>query len=888
MIGKSIHHYNIIEKLGEGGMGIVYKAKDTKLNRQVAIKVLPPHLLTSEEDRTRFNREAKAAAALHHPHIATVFEINEKDGKPFIVMEYVEGHTLDFHIKKGPFKIQDAISIAMQIAEGLKVAHVKDIVHRDIKSSNVLLGPDNQAKVLDFGLAKTSMSTKLTQMGSTIGTIAYMSPEQVKGEEVDHRTDLWSLGILIYEMISGRLPYKAEYDQAIIYSIQNEEPEPLTSLRTGVPMSLEWIVTKLMAKAADERYQNANDLIIDLQAIDLKASGMTRVSKTATVHQSSASDHKENPIISLGKSKKWPVIVITALFAFLMGFALWPFLESDPELLPTVHASISTPQGIKYNSSVGGHSAISSDGKMLVFAGLDSLSRTNLWIRSLNSNESRVLPGTEKARYPFWSQDSRSIGFFADGELKTINAAGGPVLTLAPTPFGRGGAWSKNGQIIFSPAVTDRNLYTVPAGGGSVRQLTEFDSTSIYVPRFPFFLPDGERYIYSLHQLEGEATCDIYLGSLKDSEHEKILDDAAHAVFSSGHLLFLRQGILMAQTFDPEELSLIGDPVSLQGNINSWLPRAKADFSASNNEILVYTSGVNDIPTNLIWINDDGSESSIGQMSNLRGRPVLSPDETRIVYSEGTVIWIYNLNTKSKTRLTFSTHSSYYPVWSADGGKIYYAADVDGNKAIIFSKRTDGSGEEELLTQAENARAVAYFPEDISADGRYLLLKVGVEIMGTGEFAYLDLHQSQRPLPLKKIDVTASQARFSPDSKWIVFNSGGYGAGAGDIFVQPFFGGTGKWQITASGGGNLSWLKDQIIYFSRAADRWESITVSFAAGTPKFSSPSPLIKSGYSQSRYIFGGTRDAKKFLGLRPANTGSTNVLSVIVNWTGLIDEK
>ena len=279
MIGKSILHYRILEKLGEGGMGIVYKAEDTKLNRLVAIKVLPPHLLVSEDDRSRFHREAKAAAALNHSNIATVYEINESDEKPFIVMEYVEGATLDQTISKGPMPLQDAISISLQIADGLQAAHKKGVVHRDVKASNILYSTEKKAKILDFGLAKTSMSTKLTQMGTTIGTVAYMSPEQVQGKEVDQRTDLWSLGVLLYEMIAGQLPFKAEYDQAIFYSIQNENPDPLTAIRTGVPMSLEWIVSKLMAKDPAERYQSANELIIDLKAVDLNASGFSRISR---------------------------------------------------------------------------------------------------------------------------------------------------------------------------------------------------------------------------------------------------------------------------------------------------------------------------------------------------------------------------------------------------------------------------------------------------------------------------------------------------------------------------------------------------------------------------------------------------------------------------------
>jgi serine/threonine protein kinase len=887
MTGSKILHYKIIEKLGEGGMGIVYKAEDTKLNREVAIKLLPSHLLVSDEDKSRFQREAKAAAALNHPNIATVHEINEYESTPFIVMEYVKGKTLNDNLKDKPFGINEAISIAIQVADGLKAAHAKDIVHRDIKSGNVLFSDDGHAKILDFGLAKTSMSTQLTKMGSTLGTVAYMSPEQVNGKEVDHRTDLWSLGVVIFEMITGRYPFAGDYDQAIFYSILNEVPEPLTGLRTGVPMSLEWIVNKLMAKDPAKRYQSAKDLIIDLKAVDLNATDMSRITTAKSAYKPSLANKSETLIKATHwrRSVIWSVTFSIIISAFLIGFFISYYLEPTSEPLPTIKASINLPKKIKYMDDLGGNLAISPDGKLLAFSGIDSTSRTKLWIRKLNSNESKILPGTDKARYPFWSKDSRSIAFFADGELKKINAAGGPVLSLAPTPFGRGGAWSNKGVIIFSPAVTDRNLFAIPASGGTMQQLTEFDSTSKSVPRFPFFLPDGEHFLFSLLELEAkDPKTDVYLGSLGKFTPEKILGDAAHAVYRSGYLFFLRQGILMAQPFDPDKLSLMGDPVSLQGNINAWMPRAKADFSLSNNGILVYSSGSAFRLTDLIWINSDGSESSIINISNLLGRPVISPDETRIVYSEESEIWVYNIISKLKTRLTFTGPGNNFPIWSTDGSIIYYHADIAGNKTNIFAKRADGLGESELISRNDNASSVAYYPQDVSPDGRYLLIIESTGFTNAGELAIIDLNEAQRPIPIEKIGITATEARFSPNGDWLIFNSG---ASNENIFIRAFNNKIGKWQITEGGANNPFWLKERIIYWSKSSDRYESIKISFDSSVPNFSSPEPLFKNGLTSNRYIYGGTGGRDKFLALRPANSQSGNLISVVLNWKGLIEK-
>lgn len=883
MIGKTILHYKVVEKLGEGGMGVVYKGEDTKLDRTVAIKLLPAHLLTSADDRARFSREAKAAAALNHPNIATVYEINEYEGKPFIVMEYVEGKTLNDALEKELFKLKNGVSIAIQVAEGLKAAHAKNIVHRDIKSGNILLSNDGQAKILDFGLAKTAMSTKLTRMGSTLGTVAYMSPEQVSTQSVDHRTDLWSLGVVIFEMLTGRFPFSGEYDQAIFYNILNEPPEPLTAIRSGIPMSLEWIVNKLLAKNPDERYQNANDLIIDLKAVDLNDSGFSRVTKVSQPNQTVTRVNVTSP----RKGISFWLLLVAAL---AVGFAISYFVNLKNEIPQLIRASIEIPENRRYADEYGGNSAIPPDGTQIVFAVRDSLSQSRLWVRRLNSIEPEVLAGTDNASYPFWSPNSQSIGFFADGKVKTIDAIGGPVLTLADAPFGRGGAWSKSDEIIFSPSVTNPNLYGIPISGGKTRQITSFDSTQQSATRFPFFLPDGKHFLFSLLDLKGTASnADIYVGSLDSPETIHVLDDVSYAQFASGFLLYLRQGILIAQEFDPDSYALTGNAKPLQANINSWSPRAKADFSVSENGILLYSGSNKEKPGELIWISTDGHETPIIQVQNNTKFASLSPDGSRIAYeifdykNSHFDTWVYDINSKSKMRITFGEYGGSEPCWSIDGRKIYYNVEVEGNKSNVFVRKADGTGDEELLTRAESGKSLKFTPLCASPDKQSLLIRMSNE-SNESELGIIDLLNTQRPIPIKSLGISATRARFSPDGKWIVYSS--YESGSEEIYVSSFKGNPGKWQLSANGGSDPEWFKDKIIYYSISMDRYEMLDVSFVSEKPVFDLPRPIIPG--TSNVFIIGISKDGKRFLCLRPGNAESAGSLSLVINWQNLLKPK
>ena len=564
MIGQTIAHYKITGKLGEGGMGVVYKAEDTKLKRPVALKFLAPHLLQDEGARKRFQREATAAAGLSHPNICTVYEISEEDGQTFLVMEFIEGEGLDAKIERGPLPLKEALGFARQIADGLAAAHAKGVVHRDIKPGNLLVTPQGRVKILDFGLALLTEGSKLTKLDTMVGTVAYMSPEQAQGMEVDYRTDLWALGCVTYEMVRGQRPFQGVYDQALVYEIVNQEPEPLTGVRTGVPMELEWIVGKCLAKDREDRYNHAEDMMLDLRTLaeKLKSGGSTALRTGVAVGASVAvSDggarHVEPPQGSAGAGvqpglpsrqtaapaaasgemvPKWkprlPWVLFAAAAVFALAVSYVHHFRETPAEKPLYRFAVPLPEDTRLDTL-----SLSPDGRHVAVAMGQQGSTRRLWVHSLETGEQREMPGTDEARYPFWSPDSRYIGFFAQGKLKKIALAGGPPQSLCNAADGRGGSWSQAGVIIFGPTPFGE-IQRVPEGGGEPAAITHRgESQEGMSHRFPWFLPDGRHFLWSygyVDRTRGEEQTGIYLGSLDGKEPRRLLPDASNAVYTSG------------------------------------------------------------------------------------------------------------------------------------------------------------------------------------------------------------------------------------------------------------------------------------------------------------------------------------------------------------------
>ncbi len=897
MIGQIISHYKIVEKLGEGGMGVVYKAQDTKLDRFVALKFLPDHVSVGSNELERFITEAKAAASLNHPNICTIYGIEEANEKHFIVMEFVDGQTLQE--KKSVLSQKQALDIGIQIADGLAAAHEKGIVHRDIKPENIMIRKDGIVQVMDFGLAKLRGASRLTKEGSTVGTAGYMSPEQVQGQDTDHRSDIFSLGVLLYEMFTGQIPFKGVHETAIAYEIVNVDSPPMSSVKPDITPELDAIILECLEKDPKERTQSASQVALDLKR-SRRESSRSRASRITAARPNLSSSRQNISAMNSEQSfdtadatqRKFPFVITTviALVMLASGFGISRLIVAPNAVIenPVISAAINISSGIHYNDGLGGHSAISPNGQLIVFSGTDSLSRTGLWIRPLNSNETKQLGGTEKAQYPFWSFDGRSIGFFADGKLKTIDAKGGPVMTITDAPFGRGGAWGKSGEIVYSPNVTDINLLSVSSSGGTPRPVTSFDSTFKGHPRFPFFLPDGEHFLFSVIPLSDRKKSEIYVGSVKTAETKKILDEGFYGMFASGYLFSFRQGILIAQPFDQTTLSLTGKPVSIQGNINSWTPRAKADFSVSETGLLLYSLAGTARSSELFWIDKESNTTLIGQFEPFTHMET-SPDNSKIAYDqidskgEQPVVWIYDMASKVRTRLTFGQYGGSHPIWSSDGSKVFFNADVNGSKANIFVKNSDGSGEDQLLISGSD-KTVAFITRHVSPDRRYLLISVGNE--SGSELAVLDLQSTQKPLTVDKLGIDGNEGRFSPDGKWIVFQT--IESGVSKIYVSSFKGIAGKWQLPSDGGAVPFWVKGRIMYYSTSHDTYEACDVTFANGSPVFDQPVSLFTTGGSQNAYLYGISKDGNKYLSFRPANSGVGSNLSLIVNWKGLLDLK
>ncbi len=889
MIGTTISHYKILEKLGEGGMGVVYKAHDTKLERDVALKFLPPHLSASESDKARFIQEAKAAATLDHPNICTVYAIDEHEGRLFIAMQYVDGQML--RDRMSVLNQKQALEIGIQVAEGLAAAHEKGVVHRDIKPENIMVRKDGIAQIMDFGLAKLKGVTRLTKEGSTVGTAGYMSPEQIQGQDADHRSDIFSLGVLLYEMLTGQLPFKGVHETAIAYEIVNVDAMPMAVVKPEVDPTLDAIVLECLEKEPKERTQSASQVAVDLKRYR-RESSRQRTSRITAARpilgpsSISRAGGQETAPAQRGKPA-WVIVGATAIAMFLLGYLASHFGSPPETPLPMIKASINMPNGVRYADGLGGNSAISPDGSMIVFAGWDSLSRQRLWLRPLGQGVIRALEGTDNASYPFWSPDNRSIAFFSEGKLRTMSIAGGPVLTLADAPFGRGGAWSKDGTIIFCASVTDQNLTAIASSGGPTNAVTAFDSTIGSAPRFPSFLPDGRTFLFSMLELGGGSNnSDIYVGSLDNTATREVMKGVAHAVYSSGYLLFLRQGILMAQPFDPDDCQTTGTPVAVQANINSWLARAKADYSVSETGFLLFAGRFAEQASEFIRIDREGNETSLEKVRPMMGA-VLSPDSKRIAYDEHdgqkADVWIYDLEKRVKTRLTFTEQGSLRPCWSSDGSRVYFNTEVGPNKANIFCKRADGAGKEELLATGDPGANVGFFPEAESPDGRFLLLTIANE--SGSEFATLDLKNPQRPIPVVKLGIKGRDGVFSPDGRWILYVSSE--SGGSTVYISSFGGKSGKWQLPFSEGADPKWTDERIIFFSPKTDRYESVQVSVAAGTPSFGHPQPLFPGGRSVRDVIYGALKDRKGYIGLRLDNSGSSGQLSIIVNWTKLASQ-
>ena len=765
MIGQTISHYRITEKLGEGGMGVVYKAEDTKLERPVALKFLAAHAIEDPEHKARFIREAKAAARLDHQNICAVYEIDEAEGQTFLAMAYLEGHTVKDKIAERPVKLDEALDIAVQTAQGLQAAHEKDIVHRDIKSANLMVTPQGQVKIMDFGLAQLADRSKLTATTTILGTPSYMSPEQAVGEKTDRRTDLWSLGVVLYEMVAGRLPFGGERQEAVLYGITNEEPEPVTALRAGLPMDLERIIGKCLAKSPGERYQHADDLAVDLADLAQKLkSGTATIVGTAVpvdvtrklanhplvkyrviesleeqgdtvVYRAEDSQLHRSVAIRISPESaaqkierrqrllRTGFVAAAAVAIAAIGLLVLQSLDkpSATDAMPVRKFLFTPPEKLTREVSLGGfaHLAVSPNGRHVAFVA--GHGRT-VWIRDLDNEQAREIEGTDNARSVFWSPDSEFVGFGTESELKKISREGAAAITVCklPGPYLAGGDWSPSGDsIVFASGSLPLKLFEVPSQGGDPKLLFEPDQSEEGLGAlYPQFLPrEAATPAVVFFKATASGNSEIVLKNLKTGERFSFGAGAFPRYSSTGHIVYeasRRERGLWALPFSIKTVQATGEAFPIARNARTP--------SVADDGTLVYTGTTSEGgDEQLVWMDREGRK--LGEIGQPQGRiqyPDLSPDERRVAVGgregDNIDIWIHETDRPLKTRFTFAPGADFVATWAPSGKELTFTSMRRGSQDL-FTKPADGNSEAEVLIGTPLHESTPEW----SLDGRYLL-----------------------------------------------------------------------------------------------------------------------------------------------------------------------
>ncbi len=812
-IGSSISHYRIVAKLGEGGMGVVYKAEDTTLERTVALKFLAQHLLNDEEAKERFLREAKAAAALSHPNICTVYEIAEVDGKTFIAMEFVKGETLEERIAAGPLTLKDALDIGRQVADGLEAAHEENIIHRDIKPANVMVDAKGRAKVMDFGLARLTEASRLTKTNTAMGTVAYMSPEHAQGIEVDTRTDIWALGCVLYEMISGQRPFQGQYDQALLYEIVHEEPAALTGLRTGVPMQLEDCVGRCLTKDRDDRYQDVSHLTADLRGLQKRLeSGHSRTMNMAEV---SPQHVQAGPDTSSG-ARSWKprllpaVAVMLALALVLVSFLLFtrttPPERQNPQ--PATRTAVNLPDsarlalGTQY-PLLGVELTLSPDGRHLVYVG-QADEGTRLYHRDLTRFEDpSSIPGTEGALYAFFSPDSSELGFLTEDRVRKVTLSGGAAVTLCRARAPSFATWIDD--TIYFTEQAGSTLARVSTAGGepselfnSTKRLGSFEAVSAV-------LPAGRAALVSVHN-RGSISSDyseIWVVSLEGAEDRALPITGFDARYlPSGHLVFGRGGSLFAVPFDVERLELTGEAVPVMDRValESLFGNVYAAFA--NNGTVAFVPGNDLARGRLAWVDRQGNEGVLDVPEQVYGVFDLAPDDRRFAVQVADVrdyVWIWSAEDGGRT--LSSPASVGWPVWSPDGTALAVWSKAPGGSTeqLVIQEILTGATRELLSEENPTAPESWVQPDRISGTDHGDSGGIAV-LSGTSPRDPLWVRESPSESPLS-IWGTA----LSPDGALIAYGSD-EGDGRLQIWVEEIDG-SGRRQVSTDGGMEPVWCR---------------------------------------------------------------------------------
>jgi Tol biopolymer transport system component len=867
LIGKEFGPYQVIVRIGAGGMGEVYRARDARLSRDVAIKVLLD-LVAADADRIRrFAQEARAIAALNHPNILTIYDIGEYEGAPYIVTELLEGDDLRAKLKQGPVEQRKALDYGQQIARGLAAAHEQGIVHRDLKPDNLFVTKNGRVKILDFGLAKlrpsaestVTLSEQHTRPGTVLGTVAYMSPEQVRGEEASHRADIFALGIVLYEMLSGRRTFSGASAIEVMNAILKEDPPPLDELDSRIHPQLARIVRRCLEKREQERFQSASDLVFDLETL-LEQSG---------AYTSTLAKRPSTPARYV-----WPALTAALLLALLwFAFANPPRARDDA----VARFQVALPDKAAFMPTVEVTAlSVAPNGCCLAFVATTE-GRRRLWLRRLDTIAAQALTGTTEAFSPFWSPDSRFIAFFAEGRLRKIAVAGGAPETLCDLPITpSGGAWGSAGVILVGGSGADSTgLYRVADTGGAATLLLKGEEPIGY---WPSFLPDGRHFLYFSHGTDKPTG--IYIGSLDSAAVRMVLSGNSRGMYAPpGYLLFAREGSLMGQAFDAVGLRLKGSPFTVAERVASFDAAGWAEFAAGNGTLAYYTYP----PTSLSWFDRGGRQGSSVVAQGFYDNYRLAPDGRRVAFGAADAhtgfsdLWLDEFARNSITRVTADHGDHGDPVWSPDGRRLAFFGFHGLGKSTFSLKRLEETAVEEH--PAPNDLFVQ--PTDWSSDGEYIAYTESLNDPLTGQnIWFLPMTGDRKPIPFLRTRFNEARARFSPNRHWVVYKSDE--SGRKEVYVRAFDGSGEKTRISIDGGTRPCWRRDGAELFYLSGDNQLMAVPVRTVATFWAGAPVPLFRidaPGWNGYGNAFDAAPEGDRFL----IQTGATSLpFTVVRNWT------